>query len=266
MAYSHIVRLSLRSRLSDFQCGFKAIRHDRALELLPLVEDDAWFFDTELLVTAERLGVRISETPVEWTDDPSSSVDIVGDGGWTTCEASGASPAGATSGTCERRTRPGEPPARRPAQTNCSPSPASECSAPSATSCSSPSVGVPSVPGWPTPPRWPFARWSTRRCTARWPTGHACTAGRDAGPPFALVVGVLYAVSLAATLVGDRAWRRRIAGHTLAVDAVAAMLGSCAASLLRFSLLRGWAFRPQVAAARPGPARRRRAIPLREPT
>ena len=76
-AYSHIVRLSLRSSLTDFQCGFKAIRHERALQILPLVEDNEWFFDTELLVTAERLGVRISETPVEWTDDPNSSVDIV---------------------------------------------------------------------------------------------------------------------------------------------------------------------------------------------
>ena len=76
-AYSHIVRLSLRSHVSDFQCGFKAIRRERALQILPLVDDDDWFFDTELIVTAERLGVRISETPVEWTDDPDSSVDIV---------------------------------------------------------------------------------------------------------------------------------------------------------------------------------------------
>ena len=76
-AYSHIVRLSLHSRISDFQCGFKAIRRERALEILPLVEDDGWFFDTELLVTAERLGARVAETPVDWTDDPESSVDIV---------------------------------------------------------------------------------------------------------------------------------------------------------------------------------------------
>ena len=76
-AYSHIVRLSLRSHVSDFQCGFKAIRRERALQILPLVDDDEWFFDTELIVTAERLGVRIAETPVEWTDDPDSSVDIV---------------------------------------------------------------------------------------------------------------------------------------------------------------------------------------------
>ena len=47
------------------------------LQILPLVEDDAWFFDTELIVTAERLGVRITETPVEWVDDPDSRVDII---------------------------------------------------------------------------------------------------------------------------------------------------------------------------------------------
>ena len=77
-AYSHIVRLSLRSRITDFQCGFKAIRRERALEILPLIEDDGWFFDTELLVTAERLGVRVAEMPVDWTDDPDSSVNIIG--------------------------------------------------------------------------------------------------------------------------------------------------------------------------------------------
>ena len=80
-AYSLLVRTSLRSKVSDFQCGFKALRRERALELLPLVEDEAWFFDTELLVTAERLGLRVTEIPVEWVDDPDSRVHIVADGG-----------------------------------------------------------------------------------------------------------------------------------------------------------------------------------------
>jgi putative flippase GtrA len=44
---------------------------------LPLVEDNEWFFDTELLVTAERLGLRIGEVPVDWVDDPDSRVHIV---------------------------------------------------------------------------------------------------------------------------------------------------------------------------------------------
>lgn len=76
-SYNLLLHRTLRAGFSDAQCGFKAIRRDAARELLPLVEDDAWFFDTELLVVAERSGLRIHEVPVDWTDDPDSSVDIV---------------------------------------------------------------------------------------------------------------------------------------------------------------------------------------------
>jgi glycosyltransferase involved in cell wall biosynthesis len=76
-SYNLILRRALRARFSDAQCGFKAIRREAARELLPLVQDDAWFFDTELLVVAERAGLRIHEVPVDWTDDPDSSVDLV---------------------------------------------------------------------------------------------------------------------------------------------------------------------------------------------
>ena len=75
--YNLLLHLSLATRFSDAQCGFKAIRADRARELLPLVEDTGWFFDTELLVLAERSGLRIHEVPVDWVDDPDSRVDIV---------------------------------------------------------------------------------------------------------------------------------------------------------------------------------------------
>ncbi len=75
--YNLILRASLGARFSDAQCGFKAIRADVAAELLPLVEDPAWFFDTELLVLAERSGLRIHEVPVDWYDDPDSRVDVV---------------------------------------------------------------------------------------------------------------------------------------------------------------------------------------------
>jgi putative flippase GtrA len=75
--YNLLVRQALRTRFSDAQCGFKAIRRDVAREVLPLVEDDAWFFDTELLVLAERAGLRIHEVPVDWVDDPDSRVDLV---------------------------------------------------------------------------------------------------------------------------------------------------------------------------------------------
>lgn len=76
-AYNLIVRTSLGAGFSDAQCGFKAIRAEAAAELLPLVEDAEWFFDTELLVLAERSGMRIHEVPVDWVDDPDSTVDII---------------------------------------------------------------------------------------------------------------------------------------------------------------------------------------------
>ena len=75
--YNLILRTVLQARFSDAQCGFKAVRRDAARQLLPLVEDTGWFFDTELLVLAERAGLRIHEVPVDWVDDPNSKVDIV---------------------------------------------------------------------------------------------------------------------------------------------------------------------------------------------
>ncbi|QXC61027.1 glycosyltransferase family 2 protein [Aquihabitans sp. G128] len=75
--YNLILRTALRSGFSDAQCGFKAARSDVARALLPLVEDEGWFFDTELLVLAEHNGLRIHEVPVDWVDDPDSRVDIV---------------------------------------------------------------------------------------------------------------------------------------------------------------------------------------------
>ena len=75
--YNLILRSTLAARFSDAQCGFKAIRADVAQRLLPHVADTGWFFDTELLVLAERSGLRIHEVPVDWVDDPDSRVDIV---------------------------------------------------------------------------------------------------------------------------------------------------------------------------------------------
>ncbi len=75
--YNLLLRLTGTTSVSDAQCGFKAVRADAAELLLPLVEDDGWFFDTELLSLAERAGLRIHEVPVDWIDDPDSRVDIV---------------------------------------------------------------------------------------------------------------------------------------------------------------------------------------------
>jgi glycosyltransferase involved in cell wall biosynthesis len=76
-SYNMLLRTCMGARFSDAQCGFKAIRRDQARALLPLTQDTGWFFDTELLVLAERAGLRIHEIPVDWVDDLDSRVDII---------------------------------------------------------------------------------------------------------------------------------------------------------------------------------------------
>jgi glycosyltransferase involved in cell wall biosynthesis len=76
-AYMLVLRLALGAHFSDAQCGFKAVRTSVAKELVPRVRDEAWFFDTELLILAQRAGLRVHEVPVDWTDDPDSRVAIV---------------------------------------------------------------------------------------------------------------------------------------------------------------------------------------------
>jgi putative flippase GtrA len=75
--YNLLLHATLGTRFSDAQCGFKAIRAGAARQLLPLTADQGWFFDTELLVLAERAGLRIHEVPVDWIDDPDSRVNVV---------------------------------------------------------------------------------------------------------------------------------------------------------------------------------------------
>ncbi|MBI2910643.1 MAG: glycosyltransferase family 2 protein [Chloroflexi bacterium] len=76
-AYNLIVKLMFGTRFSDAQCGFKAISREAAGVLLPLVKDQGWFFDSELLILAEKRGYRIGEVPVVWREDPDSRVKIV---------------------------------------------------------------------------------------------------------------------------------------------------------------------------------------------
>ena len=75
--YNLLLHVVLGTRVRDAQCGFKAARADAARRLLPAVVDQAWFFDTELLVRAQRAGLRIQEIPVDWTDDPDSRVQVI---------------------------------------------------------------------------------------------------------------------------------------------------------------------------------------------
>jgi len=246
-AYSHIVRLALRSRVSDFQCGFKALRRERARQILPLVEDNEWFFDTELIVTAERLGVRVTETPVEWTDDPDSSVDIVTTaandlrGIWRIAHGKHLERVRAQSDFAE---------------TGGAPATADQL-------LSFAGVGVLSTLsylllfalGWSALGPWAANAAALAFCTlvntalhrslARRASSESAAA-RSPWPSFLLVVSVLYTVSLAATTAAI-AIVNAVAGPSLVGDALAATAASCAAALVRFSLLRSWAFRPAFA-------------------
>lgn len=76
-SYVLILRWFGGLKVSDAQCGFKAIRTEAARALLPVVEDTGWFFDTELLLIAQHNGYRLREVPVKWTDDLDSRVNII---------------------------------------------------------------------------------------------------------------------------------------------------------------------------------------------
>jgi glycosyltransferase involved in cell wall biosynthesis len=72
-----LIKLLFLSRLSDTQCGFKAISRQAARELVPRIENEEWFFDTELLLLAEKGGYRVKEVPVRWVEDPDSRVNVL---------------------------------------------------------------------------------------------------------------------------------------------------------------------------------------------
>lgn len=74
--YNALIRLAFFHHFSDAQCGFKAGRTSTIQRLLPLIENNAWFFDTELLLLAEHNGLRIAEVPVRWIEDPDSTVRL----------------------------------------------------------------------------------------------------------------------------------------------------------------------------------------------
>ncbi len=71
-----LIKLVFLSKLSDTQCGFKALSRQAVQELVPRIENEEWFFDTELLLLAEKGGYRIKEVPVRWQEDPDSRVNV----------------------------------------------------------------------------------------------------------------------------------------------------------------------------------------------
>jgi len=74
--YNLLIKAMFRSSFSDAQCGFKVVKRDVAQELVPLIKDQAWFFDTELLLLAGMKGYRIKDVPVEWVEDEDTRVRI----------------------------------------------------------------------------------------------------------------------------------------------------------------------------------------------
>lgn len=75
--YNLITKATHFTRISDMQCGFKAISRQAAQDLVPLVQNNEWFFDTELLLLAEKFGYRVKEVPVHWVEDPDTRVKIL---------------------------------------------------------------------------------------------------------------------------------------------------------------------------------------------
>ena len=76
-SYNTIVKAVFLTRLSDAQCGVNAINSLAAQALIPKVLDQGWFFDSELLILAEKGGYRIKDIPVRWVDDPDTRVRVV---------------------------------------------------------------------------------------------------------------------------------------------------------------------------------------------
>jgi glycosyltransferase involved in cell wall biosynthesis len=74
--YNAMIKAMFLTRFSDAQCGFKAVSRDAAQRIVPLIEDNNWFFDTELLILGEKLGYRVKDVPVEWVEDPDTRVKI----------------------------------------------------------------------------------------------------------------------------------------------------------------------------------------------
>ena len=75
-SYNFIIKAMFFTKFSDAQCGFKALRSKAAQELVPLIQDQEWFFDTELLILAAKKGYQIREIQVAWIEDPDTRVSI----------------------------------------------------------------------------------------------------------------------------------------------------------------------------------------------
>jgi putative flippase GtrA len=240
-AYNLLLRLFLRGGFSDAQCGFKALRRESALQLLPLVQDDEWFFDTELLVTAARLGLRISEVPVDWVDDPDSRVQILHTalndlrGVWRISH-----------GQARRLAR------RRPAEPSAA---VDQVAADQLMRFAG--VGVISTLGYlfllvawrPIAGDFGANALALAICTLFNTAVHRELARNLSGARhqgrFAAVSAGLFAISLSLTTLGLVA-AHALDAASLPVVLVGVTVANAAASVLRFAILRSWIFRPEA--------------------
>lgn len=74
--YNLLIKIFFWTSFNDAQCGFKVITRTAAQKLLPVIQDKAWFFDSEVLIVGERSGLKITEVPIVWRDDPRSTVKV----------------------------------------------------------------------------------------------------------------------------------------------------------------------------------------------
>ncbi|MGO8864529.1 MAG: glycosyltransferase [Acidimicrobiales bacterium] len=238
-AYNLLLKISLRGHFSDAQCGFKALRRESVVALMPLVEDNEWFFDTELLITAERLGMRICEVPVDWVDDPDSRVQI-----WRTAMSDLRGVWRISHGRARQLTRR---PAAHPG------SAANQVAAEQLLRFAG--VGVVSFLAYlllfialrPTLGNFGANAVALAVCTLPNLAVHKELARRMQGPAprgrFAGVAAGLFATSLVLTslaLVGVYA----VAPSSLPVALLAVIVANGVAAILRFAALRAWVFRP----------------------
>ena len=238
-AYNLLLKLSVRGRFSDAQCGFKALRRESALQLLPLIKDDEWFFDTELLVTAQRLGLRISEVPVDWVDDPDSRVKILqhGDERSPRGMADLARP-GPSAGALRQR-----------------PTPRHRDQVAADQLLRFAGVGAISTLGYlflfiawrPMPERFGANTLALAICTIFNTAVHRELTRNMHGPAhrgrLVAVAAGLFAISLTLTTLALIA-AHALSATSLVVALVAVTVANAVASVLRFAILRAWVFRP----------------------
>ena len=68
-AYNFLAHLFLGIKVSDLQCGFKALKKDLFNSLKNYLKDDKWFFDTELISLSIKFNYRLQEIPVNWMEN-----------------------------------------------------------------------------------------------------------------------------------------------------------------------------------------------------